>query len=165
MADAHHVYNSHPHTYPAVNRATTQPRDASLDFLSTSTSLQSPPALSKASIIGIAVIGTIVALGFAVASVLLCKYSRNRKRRAEGRRVLDDRNSYPAWNPNAPPVPEFAQRRTNSGVELQPLSKAAVRPAGHDSPEIRGLAHPGEPVVVDVATEPQYGKSRPHDIV
>lgn len=109
-----------------------------------------PLALTHTAIIGLSVAAFIAVLGFTIAMALLCSSCCGRRRRVANRQVLDDRNEFPAWNPNAP-GPLYEGR--GDGFEMQPLTKAAVRPAGAED------VHPGEPVVVDDAdlAAPRFG--------
>lgn len=108
-----------------------------------------PILLTHQAIIWLVIISVIVVSTFAVVIWLLCRCSCTKRRRRNSTAVLDDRNNYSQWNSNAPISDEAFGP---SDIQLQPLTKAAVRPAGAAHEQ-----HPGEPVIVDEnTTAPAY---------
>ncbi len=91
--------------------------------------------------IWLGVAGAIVVVGLAISLWLVCSCARSKRRRQQSRALLDDRTSFPAWNPAAAHVAS-AYPEQEQGVVMSAPEKAALRSTTED-------AHPGEPVVVD----------------
>lgn len=93
-------------------------------------------SLSKQAVIALVVLGVFVGI---VGVVVYCLLSRSwSKRQAKalgqpvprGHSLSDNRNDYPAWNKNAAPLPPLPEYPAYAKSEVQPLAKAAVKPAG-----------------------------------
>ena len=116
--------------------------------------------VTRQAIIWISIAGAIAVIGFGITLWLLCSCVRSKKRRQAGRRVLDDRNHFPAWNPAVDqeigtvgpgaygseyPDQMIEPRRAD---ELRQPESVALRPLGP-----KGETHPGQPVVVNKEVE------------
>ena len=119
--------------------------------------------VSEASIIWLTVIGVVVLASFILVCWLLCRCTCRKKkmrRHSNGHRhhpsleITDGRNEFHPWNSNAPPLSPARAETGESGISLQPLTRAAVKPARE--------VHPGEPVIVDEEepATPVYARSR-----
>jgi len=119
-----------------------------------------PILLTHQAIVWLVIVSVIVCLTFATVIWLLCRCSCSKRRRQRSRQVLDDRNEFTAWNPNAShrhdevALGEYPQGPNGTSPVLTPLTRAAAKPAGVQ-------VHPGDPVMVDEAgPEPVYTSSR-----
>ena len=117
-------------------------------------------ALTKAEIISLSLILFFVVIGVATSIWLLCHCTWCGRRRRERRRdsfITDGRENFPGWNKNVPlsDAAFAAPGPADEDVQLQPLTRAAVRPSGVPRSVEQ---HPGEPDVVDEAVAaPVYG--------
>ncbi|KAK0271918.1 hypothetical protein LTR35_009366 [Friedmanniomyces endolithicus] len=92
--------------------------------------------------IWLGVAGAIVVVGLAISLWLVCTCARSKRRRQQSRALLDDRTSFPAWNPAAAHGASAFPEQEQGVVVMSAPEKAALRSTTED-------AHPGEPVVVD----------------
>jgi len=99
--------------------------------------------LSHTAIIGLVVCMVATAIAGVAVYCLLSRCWAKRQAKAlgqpipNGHELYDNRNMYQAWNKNAaplPPVPEYpgygTEMKGNRKEDVQPLAKAAVKPAG-----------------------------------
>ncbi|KAK5117624.1 hypothetical protein LTR62_005047 [Meristemomyces frigidus] len=139
---APYSYRSHAHQLNDVSTSTnSNPTTAGVQTNS------QPSLISTTAIAWIVIVAVIVTAATVTALYLLCSCCRSRKSRSVATRPLDDRNHFHPWNPDVSPYPA---PEGESELELQPLAKAAVRPAGRQQtsemvePEIMEEANGGE---------------------
>ena len=110
--------------------------------------------LNKSTIVWLTIICVIVLAMLVIISCLLCRCkrrSKRAKRQSEGGtwhthhpslEVTDGRNEHYAWNRKAVPPGQSRIETGESGFSLQPLTKAAIKPAGTSN-------YPAEPMIVE----------------
>ncbi|KAK3066699.1 hypothetical protein LTR53_016845 [Teratosphaeriaceae sp. CCFEE 6253] len=113
--------------------------------------------VSRQAQIWLGVAGGIVLIGLGITLWLLCSCIRSKKRRRQGREVLDDRNSFPAWNPA---VDQEVVKAGDGFEELQ-WDRTTAKP-GRAVLRDEVEKAPRDPLVVDEAHEygPAVGAKR-----